>query len=624
MEIDQLIGTQETRFLQLEAQTEQEKLTFSFSSEYAAKREWGIEILSHDRSAVDLSYLNSGVACLFWHHDPNIVLGKVERGWLENRRGCAEIRWSSDPEAQKRKAQVDEGIITGISCRYEILDAKPLPQNQGILITKWKILELTLTPMPVDPTVGIGRSLESPLKTSKSTMGQSYAGATMDETELQALKDSAKQEERDRITGIRFWGERAKQPKMAEDLIAKGMSLEEARSKFLEVITSAPQLPLGGSVNPVQPLGLSDQEQKKYSLCRAILAASSGDWSDAGFELECSKELQKRSGKSTGGFLLPTDLHIDQRQAQRAREGMRATYAVGAPATGGNLVELSLLSENFIDILRNKAMVLQAGARMLSGLVGNVDIPRRNAATTAYWVAENANITQSEATFDLVSMRPKTVGALSAATRLMLLQATPDIEMLMRDDIATVIALEIDRAAIAGSGAAGQPLGILNTVGIGAVVGGVNGAAITIDNMIDLEREIAIDNADMGALNYMVNAKTVAALKKLKATSGEYLWSTDPIAGRSGTPGSINGYPVLRTNQVPGNLTKGTSVGIASALIFGNWNDLLIGEWGVLEILPNPYGTGYAAGTIQIRAMQTLDIQVRHPESFAAMVDALT
>lgn len=72
------------------------------------------------------------------------------------------------------------------------------------------------------------------------------------------------------------------------------------------------------------------------------------------------------------------------------------------------------------------------------------------------------------------------------------------------------------------------------------------------------------------------------------------------------------------------NITKGTASGICSELFFGAWSELIVGEWGVLEVLPNPFGTGFSAGDLEIRALQSIDLGVRHGASFSVISDALT
>jgi len=198
-------------------------------------------------------------------------------------------------------------------------------------------------------------------------------------------------------------------------------------------------------------------------------------------------------------------------------------------------------------------------------------------------------------------------------SRRLLLQGSVDVENLIRNDLATTLALELDRAAINGSGSSNQPTGILNVSGIGDVAGGTNGLAPTFAHMIELETDVAAANADLGALGYMTNATIRGTLKQTEKASstGQFVWDD----------GTMNGYTALATNQVPSNLTKGTSSD-CSAVIFGNWNDLIIGQWGALDILVDPY-TGGASGAVRVRAMQDVDIAVRHAASFSAMQDAL-
>lgn len=360
-------------------------------------------------------------------------------------------------------------------------------------------------------------------------------------------------------------------------------------------------------------MDLSEREQRDYSLVRAINASISKDWSKAGLELDVSRSLAKESNRETEGFFMPLNLRMEQ----------RATYATGATATGGATVATNLLASSFIDVLRNKALIMQMGPTLLTGLVGNVAIPRQISQTQTYWVTEGTAVTQAEATFDQVTMAPKQLGARSQYTRLMLQQGTPDIEAIIRNDLARVMALGMDSAAISGSGAAGQPRGILNTSGIGSVAMGTNGAALSnLDTFVDLERAVDVNNALNGSLYYMTNSRVLATAKKLKDSSGRPLWTADYADTTVGTSGNINGYSMVSSNQVPSNLTKGTGTNL-SALLFGNFQDLLIGLWGGLEILPNPYGAGYNAGSVDIRSMQTCDVAVRNAASFAAATDVI-
>jgi len=408
-------------------------------------------------------------------------------------------------------------------------------------------------------------------------------------------------------------------PELRTGLIQRGASIDQARLTAADVVLERAQkagkavVDFGDTNNP----DLSTSEKSRYSMIRAINASLTGKWDGAGFELECSNEIAKRTGrvpKDSKAFFVPTNL--------------RTAYTVGTAGsgtTGGTLAATNLLDGSFIEVLRNKARVMQLGATVLSGLVGNVDIPRQTGQTSTFWVAEGVDTTESEATFDKVSLAMKSIGTYSLITRNMLMQATPDIDMIARADMLAAMALGIDLAALSGIGTGATPRGIANVSGIGSVIGGTNGAAVSIDNYIDLETAVTSANAPETNLAYLTNAKTIGSTKKLKSTTGQYLWTGSAVGAQSGTPGEINGYPVARSNQARSTLTKGTSSGVCSEIFFGAWSELLIGEWGVLEIVPNPYATeAYKSGGVLLRALQSIDIGVRHAASFSMMSDALT
>jgi HK97 family phage major capsid protein len=240
-------------------------------------------------------------------------------------------------------------------------------------------------------------------------------------------------------------------------------------------------------------------------------------------------------------------------------------------------------------------------------------------------VAESGAPTEAEGSFDKLQLRPKTISALSKMSRLMLLQSTPAIELLARKDLMAVLGLGVDLAALSGSGASNQPTGIVNQAGVGVVIMGTNGANVTLDTLTALETAANISNAPVEGRAYVINPKTVNTLKNLKSSTGQYLWTDNAPGQRSATPHSFNGYPVYVTNQVRSNLVKGASGAVCSELFLGAWQDLVIGQWGTVEVLVNPYdSTGFTTGDVFIRAMQTVDIGVRHAASFVYCSDALT
>jgi len=193
----------------------------------------------------------------------------------------------------------------------------------------------------------------------------------------------------------------------------------------------------------------------------------------------------------------------------------------------------------------------------------------------------------------------------------LMLQGTPGVEGLVRNDLTRGIMTEVDRVALAGTGS-NTPTGVLYTTGIGSVTIGTNGGAPTWAHVNQLWREIAIDNADMGSLSYVTNAQVAYKLRTTSRQSsgveGNFIMSPEG--------NTLAGFPVAITQQIPANLTKGSASGTLSAMLFGNWTDLLIGMWSGIDLLVDPY-TGSSAGTVRVVAFQDLDVAVRHPESFA-------
>lgn len=351
-------------------------------------------------------------------------------------------------------------------------------------------------------------------------------------------------------------------------------------------------------------LGMDNKDLRSYSVLRAIRAAASQNWGDAGLEWEASEAVAKRLGRSPQGFFVPSDVQTEKR-------------VVFDEVAGGATVATELLTQSFIELLRNRMMVRAAGAQVLTGLVGDVAIPRQTGGATAFWVAESGSPVVSRPITDQVALTPRTVGGVTDLSRKLLLQSALDVEHFVRRDLATVLALAIDFAALHGSGASNQPRGIANTTGIGSVIGGTNGAVPTWAHIVGLETEVAIDNADIGGLAYMTNARARGRMKttqRLAATDSVMLWE--------GNEAPLNGYRTFVTNQVRSDLTRGSGTNL-SAIFFGNWADLIIGQWGTLDVLVDPY-TGGTSGTVRVIALQDVDIAVRQPQSFAAMLDAIT
>ena len=558
-------------------------IEFPFSSEYPVARYFGNEILSHEMDAANLERLNDGAPLLF-NHDPDRIIGVVERAWVdgEKKRGYVNVRFSRNKQAQEVLADVRDGILRGVSFGYSI--DKMEERENDFVATRWSPFEVSVVSIPADPTVGVGRSLDDS-ETEQAAPAASPANPVtepvMDNTpDLEVIRSEAVEAERNRIAAINKLGERHKLPELARELIDGGKSVDEARAAVLEKIGNQP---VEHRID-ANDLGLSEKETRQFSFVKALnYLANQGDAQarrEAEFEIEVGKAAADKYERSSNGIVVPNEV-------------LRRDLVVGTPSAGGNLVDDELLAGSFIELLRNRLAFAQAGVTMLSGLQGNISIPRQSSASTAYWVGENAAPTESQQAVDQVNMTPKTVGAYVDYSRRLLLQSSIDVEGMVRNDLARVIALEIDRAAIYGTGSSNQPLGLTNTTGIGSQTITTFG---TFEEYIGMETDVASANADAGSLRYIINAAARGALKSTeKATNTAQFVFMD---------NEINGYPVIVSNQLANN-----------DALFGDFSMMIMGMWSGLDLTVDPYA-GATAGTVRVIALQDVDFAVKQPGAF--------
>lgn len=583
---------------------EKRTVELAFASETPYERFWGIEILDCTKAAMRQKRLRSG-ANLLCDHATSDVVGVVESVSIgADKVARAVVRFGKSARAEEVFQDVIDGIRQNVSVGYMIHKAVLAETSDGqetYRVTDWEPHEISLVSVPADATVGIGRALDQrqtppAIPTIKEkTMTEPVITAPVAAPKIEVVAQRNHAAEISKIAATIPGG-----AELAMKAIQAGQTVEEFQLEAIRVMSTKPV--------PTSDIGLSQKEVKQFSVVRAIHAlANPTDMSArkaAGFEFEASDAVAKKMSKAARGFFLPTDVQ-------------KRDLLVGTPTAGGNLVATELLSDSFIDLFRNAMVIYGMGTRVLTDLVGQIAIPKQTGAATAYWVAENVAPTESQQLVGQVTMTPKTVGAFTDISRRLTLQSSISVEQMVNQDLATVLALAVQQAAINGPGTGNQPSGLLTLI-TPSVIGGTNGLAPTWQNMIDLETNVAVGNAAIGSLGYLTNVKVRGKLKstqKFTGTNGMPVWE----AGAQ----PINGYGAGVTNAVPSNLVKGTSGATASAILFGNFADLLIGMWGSLDIMVDPY-TGSTAGTIRVVALQDVDVAVRNVESFATMVDALT
>jgi HK97 family phage major capsid protein len=351
----------------------------------------------------------------------------------------------------------------------------------------------------------------------------------------------------------------------------------------------------------------------QVTLLDTVRAQLGGTDPASGRAREVSAELAKRSGKQPEGLYFSLALS----GARREQRVYTTTLPAGGP--GGSLIQTDV--GPLIDILRARLIVRALGASVLSGLVGNLSLPRLKASATAYWVAENTPITASDPQTDAVGpLTPKTVGGLVEISRNMVIQPSLDVAQMVENDLMQIMARALDSAALVGGGT-NQPKGLLaGGSGISNIALGTNGGPPTWDSVVGLIAAVDVANALQGSLGFATNGSAVSKLRRTLKTTADT--ASNFIMTDATT---LAGYNLQSSQLVPASGTKGTGTNL-SALIFGDWSQLVLGLWADgADILVNPYeSTAYSKGNIQIRCMLSCDVAIKQPLAFAAVTDMVT
>lgn len=589
------IRADETQQIDVEART----VEVAFSSEEPVPRWFGKEILDHTPSAIDLGRLRSGGAVLV-DHDPTDQVGVVESVRIDSdRKGRAVLRFGRSARANEIFQDITDGIRSLVSVGYSIQDIKLESQSDKdgdtYRVTRWMPYEISIVSIPADTSVGVGRGIEknTPQKSEVKVMDhiQTPAVNTITAEEAQRQERAAAQAERARVKEILAIGNQFELGTEAQRFIDEGHGVDAFRQHALQKMAEQNGRKPGAIVPEV---GLDERDIKEYRITRAISAIMFPNdkriQDAAGFEREVSYAAAQRAGFDAKGIFIPPDV-------------MKRDLNVTTATAGGNTVQTNVLLP-LIELLRNRLVMGQVGATMLGGLQGNVAIPRQSGAGTAYWIAtEGGAPTESQQTIAQVALSPKTLGAFTDYTRQLMLQSSIDVEAFVRNDLARILAQAIDLAALYGTAADGQPRGVANTSGINT--DDLAAAMPTFAELVGLETMIAADNADVNTMAYVIDP-TVRGHCKTTAKFGS---GTEATIWEPGN--TINGYNAVTSNQVT-----------AEDIFFGDWSQLLIGMWGGLDIMLDPYALSTSGGT-RIVALQSVDVAVRNAVAFAYANDAI-
>ncbi len=613
---------------------EKRTVPLAFSSETPYERWFGVEILDHDQKSIRLGRLNDGGAVLL-DHDPRKHVGVVEDVTIgEDKIGRAVVRFGRSPEAEAVFQDVQDGIRRHVSVGYFIhrlvLEEKTAEGEQSTetyRATDWEPFEISVVAVPADPTVGIGRAAQQEVQTqfvrsvadesTSSADGEqpadttpanpaAFTGAIMADLKNAPAGAAAEVDpvavEKQRVKDLIAIGEaygKYIQPKDINDAISNGRTVEQ----FKDFVMTKMQTTHDASPGII--VGMTQGESKRYSLGRAIQAAITGDWTKAGLELEASRAVEKIFGRTPEGFFIPADV-------------FRRDFNVGTATEAGNLVATDLRTDLYVDALRAKLVASTLGMRILSGLTSSLAIPRKSTASTLGTLTEIGSASETAPAIAQVSLTPKRVGAYVEYSKQALLQSSIPIENMLRDDLIQGAAGLLESGIINGSGTAPQMTGLRNTTGMGTSTGGTAGAAPTWALMVGLETLCAAANAEPDTLaGYLLNTQTRGKLKTTqRGTNLNFVWENGAQP--------VNGYRVAVTNNVPANLTKGSSTTVCSSALFSSdWSMAVLGLFGAPDVTVDPYSLA-ATGQVRITLSQFADFGVRQPGAFAKIDDLLS
>lgn len=627
----------------------------AFSSEIEVERWFGYEILDHDPASIRLDRLKDGGALLV-DHDWRDQVGVVESVTIgADRRGRAVVRFGKSARANEIFQDVVDGIRKHVSVGYRVLGAK-LEETRGDVdvyrVTDWEPFEISFVSVPADHSVGVGRSLEKPqveetrqepetvptknelpanqlpseVKRKMEKILRDASGnlvrAMVDESgnitqvlevlekageDIRAAERRASEAATTRVNSILSMGRQYGAQELAQRAIEGTTTVDQFRDQVLELLNTrgakpkagevrGGNRPLGDQTAPDASIGLNEREVRQYSIFRAVRAlapnASAADREAAAFELECSEEAQRSSGRTAQGIMIPEDVL----RSRGFNAGGAPDTPVGAQ-TGQNLVDTTYMAGSFIEMLRNRTTIMRLATTM-GGLVGNVEIPKQTGGATAYWIGEGQDAPEGTPTIGQLGLSPKTVAAYTDITRRLLMQSTPDAESIVRRDLAAAVGQAIDIAAYTSDGTGVKPKGLKYMTGINGVP--FAGVQPTYAELVAMESAIAADNADVNSMAYVMNSTARGAAK----TTPKFASGTD--AGVIWEPGgTVNGYRTEVTNQVD-----------TGDVFFGNWADFIIGMWGGLDLTVDPYSLSKSGG-LRIVVFQDVDFAIRRVESFA-------
>lgn len=596
----------------------------SFASEQPVDRWFGREILDITPGSVDLTRLNNGGALLV-NHDWNRQVGVVEKSWVDaaTKKGRAIVKFSRSEDGEEIFQDVQDGIRSLVSVGY-VVRKMVLQSVEGDVethrVTDWLPFEISVVSVPADTSVGVGRSQPNPeepttpapsapaiIKRQITSPMSTPSTETPASPALSSVNDVAA--ERQRVKDLnaaakQLAGRHAQHAEAFRNLADKCIESGDTLATFNSAVVNdilATQRTLAPATQDAKAsqIGLSQKDIRRFSILRAARLIAENKPLD-GLEREASDELARKLDRQPKGFFVPEEVLADRR-------AMKRTLSAGVPADGGYTVGIEDLNSEFVDFLRNNTVVVKLGARIISGLQGDVTIPRQLTGASAYWVSETGSITQSSATYGQIVGRPRRIGTSVPYTKQFLAQTSLSAETEVVNDSDASIALELDRVALRGVGGA-EPLGIANLATGDRSTSVTFSTSPTWAKYLEFMSSVAASNALLNQPAYV--ASVASAVKAM--TVAKFSNTSSPIWDN----GRVGAFRAEWTTQL---LTSATPV--ANMVMFGDFSQVLFLEWAGRDVVVDPY-SGKKEGTVEITIQRLMDVVIRRAKSFAISADS--
>ena len=578
------------------------------------------EVLDHSPGSVDMSRCKDGLVILDRHYGDQIGLMAVE---IADRKLGGKVEFCTGERAQEIKQDAVKKLRRNTSVGYRVnADSYRLDgEKDGIPVVRamsWMPYEASFEPVPADPGVGVGRA-EQEIKENNNPPAI-VAGM---ETKKMSEKLERKLSGDDVVEIYRLARAFNMEPGLADEHVKSDKSVEDFRALTLkkaeEDRKESERKLAEASKKPDRPATRADADaaqifspeekraiEKRFSILnvfRHLDAIRTGAKSpvDIGYERELSDEIAKRSGKPAQGFYIPHSAPI----------GMRADPFLKT-SNGSAFVATNLLTGQFIDALRSKMVLAQAGVTTLSGLTGDVAIPKGGSITGGWVDGENGAGTEGKPSVTQVTGTPKTASGWTDISRRLMLQSSIDAEAFVQNELMNTLARLIEVAAFAGTNENGQPKRLISQVGVNTP--NVTANAPTRAQMLSFIENIMTNNAEFPNQSWIMRPTGWATLANTPNGSVTILNKAgDENVGGGPLPGflldtatkTMLGFPYHVTTNVPNH-----------ALFFGAWSQLVIGLWSGVDLTVDPY-TNSTTGAVRIVALQDADIMCRNGQAFS-------